>query len=54
MWKTYKFKVSGKDDNYDACKIANTKISGPYERLLSESSRPYMLAYIISVHSLTV
>jgi hypothetical protein len=57
MLKTYQFKVSVKGDNYDACKTANIKISGQqnlakwavtcyggftHERLLSESSRPYM------------
>jgi hypothetical protein len=50
--------------NYDACKTANIKLSGrqnlakwaltryggsTHERLLSESSRPYMLAYYLSV-----
>jgi hypothetical protein len=50
-------------DNYDACKTVNIKISGrqniakwaltccggfTHERLLSESSRPYMLAYYLS------
>jgi hypothetical protein len=63
MSKTYQSKVSVKDDNYDACKTANIKISGrqnlakwaltcyggsTHERLLSESSRPYMLAYYLS------
>jgi hypothetical protein len=52
-----------KYQNYDACKTANIKISGrqnlakcaltcyggfTHERLLSESSRPYMLAYYLS------
>jgi hypothetical protein len=61
--KTYHFKLSVKDDNYDACKTANIKISGrqnlakwvstcyggsTHERLLSESSRPYMAAYYLS------
>jgi hypothetical protein len=57
------FAVSVKDDNYDACKTANIKIAGrqnlakysfnvswwlyAHERLLSESSRPYMLAYYL-------
>jgi hypothetical protein len=61
MSKTYQFKVSVKDDSYDACKTANIKIQGrknlakwalkcyggsTQERLLSESSRPYMSAFI--------
>jgi hypothetical protein len=61
--KTYQFTVSVKGDNYDACNTANIKISGrqnlakwaltyyggfTHERLLSESSRPYMLAYYLS------
>jgi hypothetical protein len=56
MKKTYRYQVSVKDDNYDACKTANIKTSGrqnlakwaltyyggfTHERLLSESSRPY-------------
>jgi hypothetical protein len=67
MWKTYQFKVSVKDDNYDACKTANSKILGrqnlakwaltcyggfTHERLLSESSRPYMLAYYLFLYVL--
>jgi hypothetical protein len=63
MYKTYHFKVSVKDDSFDACKTANIEISGrqnlvkwaltyyrgsTHERLLSESSRPYMLAYYLS------
>jgi hypothetical protein len=63
MWKTDQFKVSVKDDNYDACKTANIKISdrknlakwaltcyggSTHERVLSELSRPYMLAYYLS------
>jgi hypothetical protein len=58
---------SVKDDNFDACKTANIKISGrqslakwaltcyggsTHERLLSESSRPYMLAYYLFVYVL--
>jgi hypothetical protein len=65
--KISQFKVSVKDDNYDACKTANIKISGrqiltkwaltcyggfTHERLLSESSRPYMLAYFLFLHVL--
>ena len=61
--KNYQFKLSVKDDKNDACKTANIKISGRQnlakwaltcyggstrERLLSESSRPYMLAYYLS------
>jgi hypothetical protein len=65
MWKTCQFKVSVNDNNYDACKTANIKISGrqnfakcmtltcyggsTHERLLSESSRPHMLAYYLSL-----
>jgi hypothetical protein len=60
MSKTYQFKLSVKDNNYDACKTANIKISGRqnlakwaltgyggsiHERLFSESNRTYMLAY---------
>jgi hypothetical protein len=63
MSKTYQCKVSVKGDNYDACKTANIKISdrqnlaqlaltcygsSTHERLLSESSRSYMLAYYLS------
>jgi hypothetical protein len=63
MLKTYQFQVSVKDDNYDACRTANIKISGrdrslakwaltcyvgsTHQRLLSESCRPYMLAYYL-------
>jgi len=62
MSKTYQFKLSVKDDKNDACKTASIKISGRQnlakwaltcyggstrERLLSESSRPYMLAYYL-------
>jgi hypothetical protein len=62
MEKTHQFNVKVKDDNYDACKTAHIKISGrqnlakraltcysgsTHERLLSESSRPYMLAYYL-------
>jgi hypothetical protein len=65
--KTYQFKGSVKDDNYDACKTANMKISGrqnlaklaltcyggsTHERLLSESNRPYMLAYYLFLYLL--
>jgi hypothetical protein len=65
--KTYQFKVSVKDDNYDACHTANIIISGrqnlakwaltcydgsTYERLLSESSCPYMLAYYLFLNVL--
>jgi hypothetical protein len=61
--KTYQFEVSVKDDNYDACKTANIKTSrrqnlvkwastyygdSTHERLLSESSRPYILVYYLS------
>jgi hypothetical protein len=57
-------KVSVKDDKYDACKTVNINISGrqnlakwtltsyggsTHDRLLSESTRPYMLAYYLSV-----
>jgi hypothetical protein len=49
-------KLSVKDENYDACKTANIKIQVPevlqvgsstLERLLSESSRSYMLIYLL-------
>jgi hypothetical protein len=61
------FKVSVGDDNHDACKTANIKISGrqnlanwaltcyggsTHERLLSESSRPYMLACYLFLYVL--
>jgi hypothetical protein len=63
METTYQFKLSVKDDIYDACKTANIKMSGQknlakwalacyngstHERCLSESSRPYMLANYLS------
>jgi hypothetical protein len=63
MQKTYQFKLSVKDDNYDAYKTANIKISGQqnlvkmaltyygsstHERLLGKSSRAYRLAYYLS------
>jgi hypothetical protein len=63
MSETYQLNVGVKDDNYDACKTANMKISGrqnlakwaltyyggsTHERLLSESSCPYMLASYLS------
>jgi hypothetical protein len=66
--KTCQFKVNVKDDNYyDACQTANIKISGrqnlakwaltcyggsTHERLLSESSRLYMLEYYLSLYVL--
>ena len=64
--KTYQFKLSVKDEKNDACKTANIKISGRQnlaqwaltcyggstrERLLSESSRSYMLAFRLYVMS---
>jgi hypothetical protein len=67
MQKTYHFKLSVKDDNNDACKTANIKISGrpnlakwaltcygvsTHEPLLCESSRPYMLAYYLFLYVL--
>jgi hypothetical protein len=66
-YKTFQFVLSVKDDNYDACKNANIEISGrqnlakwaltfyggsTHERLLSESSRPYMLAYYLFLYVL--
>jgi hypothetical protein len=67
MEKTYLFKVNVKDDNYDACKTGNINISGrqnlakwaltcyggsSHERLLSESSRMYMLVHYLFLHVL--
>jgi hypothetical protein len=67
MWKTNQFKLSVEDDNYDAYKTANMKISGrqnlakwvltccggsTHQRLLSESSRPYMLTYYLFLYVL--
>jgi hypothetical protein len=64
---TYQFQVSVDDDNYDACKTANIKISGrqnlaksastcyggfTHERLLSKSSRPYIIAYYLLLYEL--
>jgi hypothetical protein len=55
---TYQFKASVNDDNYDACKTVNIKISGgqnlakwvltcycgsTHEHLSSESSRQYLM-----------
>jgi hypothetical protein len=63
--KTYQFEVSVKDDNYDACKTTHITISGrqnlanwasrcyggsTHERLLSESSRSYMLGYYLFLY----
>jgi hypothetical protein len=60
--KTDQFKLTVENDNYDTCETANIKISGrqnhakraltcyggyTHERLLSEPSRPYMLAYYL-------
>jgi hypothetical protein len=65
MYKTHQFKVSVNDDNYDAFKTASVKISGrqnlvkwastcfdssTHERLLSESSRPYMLMHYLFLY----
>jgi hypothetical protein len=64
MCKTYQFKLSVEDDNYDACGTANIKISGReilqsgiqrcYDgsTLLRESSRSYMLAYYLCAYVL--
>jgi hypothetical protein len=67
MWGAYQFQVNVNDDNYDACKTAIITISGrqnlakwaltcyggsTHERLLSESSRSYILAYYLSLYVL--
>jgi hypothetical protein len=64
LTKSYVMVTNRKYQNYDICKTANIKISGrqnlakwalacysgfTHERLLSESGRPYMLAYYLSV-----
>ena len=36
MWKTYQFKVSVKDDNYDAWKTANIRIMTPVKPQISK------------------
>jgi hypothetical protein len=36
MWKTYQFKVSVKDDNYDAWKTANIRIMTPVKLQISK------------------
>jgi hypothetical protein len=36
MWKTYQFKLSVKDDNYDACKTAIIKIMTPVKPQISK------------------
>jgi hypothetical protein len=65
--KTYQFNVSVKEESYVACLTPNIKISGrqilakwaltcydgsTHERLLSVSSRPYMLAYYLFLYVL--
>jgi hypothetical protein len=65
--KAFQFRVNVNVDNYDACKTANIKISGRQniakwalacyggstrERLLSESSRPYMLTFYLFLYVL--
>jgi hypothetical protein len=66
MYKTYQFKLRVKNNN-ETCETANIKISGrqdlgrwaltcyggsTHERLLSESNRPYRLAYYLFLYVL--